>query len=123
MKILVTGAAGFIGSHLCEKLLTDPGNEVVGVDTFIGPTPRELKQYNVQNPNQKLRIEEIPFTRKELREFTGWSETQIRQNIEPLVELGYLGRLSGRQGSACRYVLLDDGADDPQMCFDEKSTS
>ncbi|CAH0345490.1 NAD-dependent epimerase/dehydratase family protein [Bacillus sp. CECT 9360] len=47
MKILVTGAAGFIGSHLCEKLLTDTNNEVIGVDTFIGPTPQNLKQINL----------------------------------------------------------------------------
>ena len=61
-----------------------------------------------------LSLWEVPFTRKELRETTGWSETQIRQNIEPLVELGYLGRLSGRQGSAFRYVMLDDGEKDPK---------
>jgi UDP-glucuronate 4-epimerase len=47
MRILVTGAAGFIGSHLCEKLLSDENNEVIGIDTFIGPTPLELKQYNL----------------------------------------------------------------------------
>src|SRR5689334_6496926 len=34
MRALVTGAAGFIGSHLCEFLL-DRGCEVVGVDNFI----------------------------------------------------------------------------------------
>jgi UDP-glucuronate 4-epimerase len=47
MKILVTGAAGFIGSHLCEKLLKDHHNQVIGIDTFIGPTPPQLKQNNV----------------------------------------------------------------------------
>ncbi|PLT32284.1 NAD-dependent epimerase/dehydratase family protein [Bacillus sp. V5-8f] len=47
MKILVTGAAGFIGSHLCEKLLMDPNNEVTGVDTFIGPTSETLKKQNL----------------------------------------------------------------------------
>ena len=33
MKVLVTGAAGFVGSHLCEALGAD-GHEVVGVDSF-----------------------------------------------------------------------------------------
>lgn len=35
MKILVTGAAGFLGSHLCDRLLQD-AHEVVGVDNMIG---------------------------------------------------------------------------------------
>lgn len=34
MRVLVTGAAGFLGSHLCDALLAD-GNSVVGVDNFI----------------------------------------------------------------------------------------
>lgn len=31
---LVTGAAGFIGSHICEELLKEPSNIVIGVDNF-----------------------------------------------------------------------------------------
>ena len=34
MKILVTGGAGFIGSHLCERLLAQ-GNQVVCLDNFF----------------------------------------------------------------------------------------
>ena len=41
----------------------------------------------------------------------------MRVNIEPLVELGYLGKLQGRQGSTCRYVVIDNGKDDPMLEF------
>jgi UDP-glucuronate decarboxylase len=34
MRILVTGGAGFIGSHLCERLL-DAGDEVICLDNFF----------------------------------------------------------------------------------------
>ena len=46
MKCLVTGAAGFIGSHLCEELLLR-GHSVVGVDAFIPYYPRPLKDANL----------------------------------------------------------------------------
>lgn len=47
MRCLVTGAAGFIGSTLCEKLL-DLGHRVVGVDCFVPYYPREFKDRNLQ---------------------------------------------------------------------------
>jgi hypothetical protein len=75
------------------------------------------KQMRELDPKKEIDIYEIPFTRKELRDYTGWSETQIRVTCDLLVELGYLGRLSGRHGSTFRYVLLDDGKDDPAMEF------
>lgn len=45
-KILVTGGAGFIGSHLCEDLVK-LGHEVVAVDNFDNFYPREQKERNV----------------------------------------------------------------------------
>src|SRR4030067_2904980 len=41
MRILITGAAGFLGSHLCERLLLD-GHEVVGMDNFITGSQENL---------------------------------------------------------------------------------
>ncbi|MFC2052716.1 UDP-glucuronic acid decarboxylase family protein [Chloroflexota bacterium] len=34
MRVLITGAAGFLGSHLCDRLLSE-GHQVVGMDNFI----------------------------------------------------------------------------------------
>jgi nucleoside-diphosphate-sugar epimerase len=45
-RCLVTGAAGFIGSHLCEALIAR-GIEVVGVDAFIPYYPRAHKEANL----------------------------------------------------------------------------
>jgi nucleoside-diphosphate-sugar epimerase len=50
MKCLVTGAAGFIGSHLCEALLR-AGHEVRGVDCFVPYYPRDIKMRNL-GPSQ-----------------------------------------------------------------------
>jgi len=41
MRILITGAAGFLGSHLCERLLAE-GHQVVGMDNFITGNPANL---------------------------------------------------------------------------------
>lgn len=47
MRILVTGAAGFIGSHLAERLV-DLGHQVVGLDCLTPYYARSLKELNVQ---------------------------------------------------------------------------
>jgi dTDP-glucose 4,6-dehydratase len=41
MRILITGAAGFLGSHLCERFL-DEGHAVVGMDNFITGNPDNI---------------------------------------------------------------------------------
>ncbi len=41
MRILITGAAGFLGSHLCERLLKD-GHQVIGMDNFVTGSPENL---------------------------------------------------------------------------------
>ena len=49
-KVLVTGAAGFLGSHLSEKL-SDLGHQVIGIDNMIGGyednVPKNIKFHNI----------------------------------------------------------------------------
>lgn len=51
MKILITGAAGFIGSHTCESLIKN-GNSIIGVDNFDPFYPSKLKELNLEQLNQ-----------------------------------------------------------------------
>ncbi|HEX7091101.1 MAG TPA: UDP-glucuronic acid decarboxylase family protein [Longimicrobiales bacterium] len=41
MRILITGAAGFLGSHLCDRFIAE-GHEVIGMDSLITGTPQNL---------------------------------------------------------------------------------
>ena len=60
-KILVTGIAGFIGSHLAEKLL-ELGYEVVGIDCFSDYYSPKLKERNIQS----IRHSNLTILRKNL---------------------------------------------------------
>lgn len=53
MKIIVTGAAGFIGSHLVEKLLS-LGHSVIGIDNFHNFYSEDIKIKNVLESLNKI---------------------------------------------------------------------
>jgi nucleoside-diphosphate-sugar epimerase len=62
MRCLVTGAAGFIGSHLCQRLLED-GHRVEGIDAFIPYYPKAVKEANLTaartHPNFSFRTVDL----------------------------------------------------------------
>jgi nucleoside-diphosphate-sugar epimerase len=64
MRILVTGGAGFIGSHLCERLLAE-GHDVVAVDNFITGNSKNLASFK-DNPHFTLFQHDIctPFPKE-----------------------------------------------------------
>ena len=41
MRIVISGAAGFIGSHLCDRLLAD-GHHIAGLDNFLTGSRRNI---------------------------------------------------------------------------------
>jgi UDP-glucose 4-epimerase len=70
MKVLVTGCAGFIGSHLTDRLLAD-GYDVVGIDCFTDYYPRSIKESNIQDA---LQHENFTLIEKDILEMTSFPD-------------------------------------------------
>ena len=81
MKILVTGAAGFIGSHLSETLLKE-GHQVVGIDNF---DPFYKKEIKVQNLKGLLSSTHFQFIEGDLKDSNVFD--QIGIDIDIIVHL------------------------------------
>ena len=58
-RVLVTGGAGFLGSHLCERLL-ERGDEVLCVDNFFSST-RDNVAHLLDNPRMELLRHDVTF--------------------------------------------------------------
>jgi len=82
MRILLTGAAGFIGSHLSERLL-GLGHEVIGVDNFDPFYDRSIKEENlsISKTNPAFQFFELDFS-TDLEKLNALPEFQV------LVHLG-----------------------------------
>jgi UDP-glucuronate decarboxylase len=58
-RILITGGAGFLGSHLCDRLLND-GHDVLCVDNFYTSTRRNITHL-LEHPNFELLRHDVTF--------------------------------------------------------------
>ncbi|RDI58380.1 NAD-dependent epimerase [Flavobacterium glaciei] len=85
MKILVTGAAGFIGYHLCEKLVK-LGHEVCGLDNINGYYDINLKMARLK----QLGIHEVFEHKVAISQLHGENFTFIKINLEDQVYLPIL---------------------------------
>jgi len=65
MNCLVTGAAGFIGSHLCRRLLKE-GHYVSGIDSFTDYYPRSIKEANLAPFSKHKKLKFFPEDIKRL---------------------------------------------------------
>ncbi len=82
-KALVTGAAGFIGSHLCERLLGGDGWAVVGVDNFDEFYDPQIKRRNISQcrKNASFRLVEA-----DIRDRAAMDEV-VGDGVEVIVHL------------------------------------
>ena len=69
----------------------------------------ELASY--QCAQQVLKLSDYRFSRRELREHTQWSETQLRVHLDRLVQMEYLIAHRGTRGQSFVYELVWDGED------------
>ena len=85
----------------------------------LPPQSRRLLESIKKLVREKMKAEAIEqrltlFSRRELREFTGWSQMQIRRHLDRLLELEYISTRGGRNGITMKYEflgeLIDDGA-------------
>jgi nucleoside-diphosphate-sugar epimerase len=81
---LVTGAAGFIGSHLCERLLAE-GHTVVGLDCFADYYGRDAKEANLAaaRTHPRFRLVEADLTRTDLDPLVGEADLIFHQAGQP----------------------------------------
>jgi len=84
----------------------------------IPPQTRRLLESIKALVREKMAAEKLEqryslFSRRELRDFTGWSQMQIRRHLERLLELEYLTVRGGRNGVALKYELLTDAEETP----------
>jgi len=82
MKVLITGAAGFIGSHLSERLLAE-GRTVVGVDNFDDFYDPQIKRGNISDC---LKEKSFQLIEADIRDSTAMDKT-VGDGIEIIVHL------------------------------------
>jgi UDP-glucuronate 4-epimerase len=82
-RILITGAAGFIGSHLAERLLAR-GDQVLGLDNFDPFYPREAKERNLRGSQAHAAF---TFVEADLRDAHAMAELVERHRPQRVVHL------------------------------------
>ena len=100
MNILVTGAAGFIGSHLCERLLGDD-RAVVGVDNFDDFYDPDVKRRNIGNclKDQNFKLIEVDIQDR------GAMDQAVGSGVDIIV---HLAARAGVRPSIAQPVLYAD---------------
>jgi UDP-glucose 4-epimerase len=90
MALLITGVAGFVGSHLAERLLEE-GFDLIGVDSFLDYYPKEIKENNLRRviENPKFKFIEANLLGLNLKEIFEQVEAVFHQAAIPGVRASW----------------------------------
>ena len=98
--VMVTGAAGFIGSHLCEALLAR-GDRVVGVDNFDSYYDPQKKRHNVSH---SLQHSAFHLHEKDICDATALDRIVRSEKVQGIVHLAALAGVRSSVTRAADYV-------------------
>lgn len=126
MRALVTGCAGFIGSHLTEALLAD-GESVIGVDCFNDNYARPQKLRNLEQAQQWDAFDFVPIdlSRGDLQELVDSCDVVFHLAAEPGVRPSWGRRFDAylRNNVLASQLLLEAAAATPGKRFVYASSS
>jgi nucleoside-diphosphate-sugar epimerase len=126
-RIVVTGCAGFLGSHLSERLVAG-GRDVLGVDCFTDYYSREIKEGNLE----RLR-DEPRFTFQELDLSVAGNAQGLLEGADVVIHLAAQAGVRGsfgegfatylRHNVSATQALLEEAVRHPVMAFTYASSS
>ena len=101
-----------LANRLAHEILGHSLDELSrpGHDLLLALNEMVQARLNETNRDErKLRASDILFSRREVREFTGWTNTRLHIHLKELVDFEYLAVETGRNGLPFRYRLAWDG--------------
>src|SRR3954471_21500316 len=126
MRVMVTGCAGFIGSHLIESLLED-GVEVLGIDCFNDNYSRPQKLRNLERARSWDGFDFVPvdLSRGELEDLVADVEGIFHVAAEPGVRSSWGSRFDSyvRNNVLATQHLLEAARTEPDRRFVYASSS
>jgi UDP-glucuronate 4-epimerase len=105
MKILVTGAAGFIGSHVAQRLL-QRGDEVIGLDNFAPNYSRARKEANLK---EYAAHERFTFIEADIRDAQAMRDLFEAQKFDRVMHLAAMGNVRYSIEHAQEYTAVNIG--------------